>query len=127
MGKIKVLLADGSTFTRILLSNALETLGFEVVAVAKTGVEALEMFTKHCPDITLVDLKLDGTGGIDVIRALNKNNPAAAVCLLMPESIDNPDVIVEAVRAGAKAYMKKPTSVEDLKGRLNKLAGRMAE
>ena len=51
MGKTKVLLADGSTFTRILLSNALETLGFEVVAIAKNGVEALEMFTRCCPDI----------------------------------------------------------------------------
>ena len=40
MEKIKVLLADSSTFTRILLANALETLGFEVVAVAKNGIEA---------------------------------------------------------------------------------------
>jgi two-component system chemotaxis response regulator CheY len=127
MGKTKILLADSSTFTRILLSNAVETLGFEVVAVAKNGVEAMEMFTRCCPEICLIDLKLDGTGGIDVVRALTKDDPSAAVAVLMPETLDDPDIIVEAVRAGARAYMKKPTSGEDLKRRLNKLAGRRAE
>jgi DNA-binding NarL/FixJ family response regulator len=127
MDKIKVLLADSSTFTRILLSNALETLGFEVVAVAKNGEEALEKFARYLPEITLIDLKLDGAGGIDVIRALTIDNPSAAVALLMPETVDDPDIIVEAVRAGAKAYIKKPTSGEDLKVRLTKLLGRRAE
>ena len=127
MGKIKILLADSSTFTRILLANALETLGFEVVAVAKNGIEALEKCAQCSPDIALIDLKLDGIGGIDVIRALTKDNPSAAVALLMPENMDDPDIIVEAVRAGAKSYMKKPTSGEELKGRLTKLIGRRAE
>ena len=110
MEKIKILLADSSTFTRILLANALETLGFEVVAIAKDGREALDKFAKYSPDIALIDLTLEGIDGIDVVRALTKDNPSAAVVLLMPENIDDPDIIVEAVRAGAKSYMKKPTS-----------------
>jgi DNA-binding NarL/FixJ family response regulator len=127
MAKIKILLADSSTFTRILLANALGTLGFDVVAVAKNGREALGKFAQCSPDIALIDLKLDGTGGIDVVRALTKDSPSAVVVLLMPENMDDPDIIVEAVRAGAKAYMKKPTSGEELKGRLTKLIGRRAE
>ena len=127
MEKIKVLLADSSTFTRILLANALGTLGFEVVAVAKNGIEALEKFAQYSPDITLIDLKLDGVGGIDVVRALTKDNPSAAVALLMPENMDDPDIIVEAVRAGAKAYMKKPTSGEEMKERLTKMLRRREE
>jgi DNA-binding response OmpR family regulator len=127
MEKIKILLADSSTFTRILLANALGTLGFEVVAVAKNGIEALEKFAQYSPDIALIDLKLDGMGGIDVVRALTKDNPSAVAVLMMPENMDDPDIIVEAVRAGAKSYMKKPTSGEELKGRLTKLIGRRAE
>jgi two-component system chemotaxis response regulator CheY len=127
MEKIKILLADSSTFTRILLGNALGTLGFEVVAVAKNGIEALEKFAQYSPDIALIDLKLDGMGGIDVVRALIKDNPSAVAVLMMPENMDDPDIIVEAVRAGAKAYIKKPTSGEDLKVRLTKLLGRRAE
>jgi len=121
MEKIKILLADSSTFTRILLANALETLGFEVVAVAKDGREALDKFAQHSPDIALIDLKLEGIDGIDVVRALTTDNPSAAVALLMPENMDDPDIIVEAVRAGAKAYIKKPTSGEEIKARLTKL------
>ncbi len=127
MEKIKILLADSSTFTRILLTNALETLGFEVVAVAKDGREALDKFAQHSPDIALIDLKLEGMDGIDVIRALTTDNPSAAVALLMPENVVDPDIIVEAVRAGAKAYIKKPTSGEEIKVRLTKLLRRREE
>jgi len=127
MEKTKILLADSSTFTRILLANALETLGFEVVAIAKDGREALDKFAQHSPDIALIDLKLEGIDGIDVIRALTKDNPSAAVALLMPENMDDPDIIVEAVRAGAKAYIKKPTSGEEMKERLTKLLRRREE
>ncbi len=121
MANIKVLLADSSTFTRILLSNAMEALGFDVVAVAKDGKEALEKFEEYKPDITLVDLKLDGIDGIAVIRALTAQHPTAAVALLIPENMDDPDVIVEAVRAGAKSYIKKPTSGDEVKNRLSNL------
>ena len=127
MEKIRILLADSSTFTRILLANALETLGFEVVAVAKDGREALEKFAQCSPDIALIDLKLDGIDGIDVVRALTTNNPSAAVALLMPENMDDPDVIVEAVRAGAKSYIKKPTSGEEVKRLLTKMLRRREE
>ena len=127
MGKTKILLADSSTFTRILLTNALETLGFDVAAVAKDGREALDKFAQLSPDITLVDLALEGIDGIDVVRELTTSNPSAVVALLIPESMDDPDVIVEAVRAGAKAYIKKPLSGEEIVNRLSKLAGRREE
>jgi two-component system chemotaxis response regulator CheY len=127
MEKIKVLLADSSTFTRIILSNTLETLGFAVVAVAKDGKEAVEKFIEHSPDITLVDLQLNGVDGISVIRTLTERYPSAAIALMMPENIDEPDVIVEAIRAGAKAYIKKPTSGEEVKRRLDKLLKKRGE
>jgi two-component system chemotaxis response regulator CheY len=127
MEKTKILLADSSTFTRILLANALETLGFEVVAIAKDGREALDKFAQHSPDIALIDLALEGIDGIDVIRALTTDNPSAVVVLLIPEKMDDPDVIVEAVRAGAKSYISKPTSGEEIKRRLANLLKRREE
>ena len=124
MEKNKILLADCSTFTRIILANALEMLGFEVVAIAKDGREALDKFTQLKPDIALIDLALEGIDGIDVVRALTTHDPSAAVALLIPEEMDDPEVIVEAVRAGAKSYIKKPTSGEEVKRRLANLLGR---
>ena len=127
MEKTKILLADSSTFTRIILANALETLGFAVVAVAKDGREALDKFIQCSPDIALIDLALDGIDGITVVRTLTAHDPSAAVALLIPENMDDPDVIVEAVRAGAKAYIKKPTSGEEIKRRLDNLLRRREE
>ncbi len=127
MEKVKVLLADSSTFTRILLTNTLETLGFEVVAIAKDGREALDKCTQHSPDIALIDLALEGMDGVSVIGALTTSNPSAVLALLIPEDMDDPDVIVAAVRAGAKAYIKKPTSGEEIKGRLARLLTRKEE
>ena len=125
MEKVKILLADSSTFTRIILANALEAIGFEVVAIAKDGREALDKFTQYSPDIALIDLKLEGIDGIDVVRTLTTQAPSAAIALLIPENMDDPDVIVEAVRAGAKSYIKKPISGEEVKRRLaNLLKGR---
>jgi len=127
MEKAKILLADSSTFTRIILANALETLGFEVVAVAKDGKEAMDKFAQLSPDLALIDLALGGIDGIDVIRALTTQDPSAAVALLIPDGMDDPDVIVEAIRAGAKAYIKKPTSGEEISKRLGNLLRRKEE
>ncbi len=127
MEKTEILLADSSSFTRIILANALETLGFDVVAIAKDGREALDKCAQHSPDIALIDLALEGIDGIEVIRALTKNNPSVSVALLIPDGMDDPDVIVEAVRAGAKAYIKKPTSGEEIKRRLDNLLRRREE
>lgn len=124
MEKTKILLADSSTFTRIILSSALEALGFEVVATAKDGREALDKFTQLKPDIALIDLTLGGLDGIDVVRTLTTQDPSVAVALLIPENMDDPDVIVEAVRAGARSYVKKPTSGEEVKRRLASLLKR---
>ncbi len=127
MEKIKILIADSSTFTRIILANALEALGFEVIAIAKNGREALDMYSEYSPDIALIDLELEGIDGISVIRTLSEHYPSAAVALMLPENKDDPDVIVEAVRAGAKAYIKKPTSGEEVKKRLANLLRRRDE
>ena len=127
MEKTKILLADSSTFTRIILTNALEALGFEIVAIAKDGREAIDKFTQYSPDIALIDLALEGIDGIDVVRALTAQDPSAAIALLIPENMDDPDIIVEAVRAGAKAYIKKPLSGEEINKRLCNLLRRREE
>jgi two-component system chemotaxis response regulator CheY len=127
MEKTRILLADSPTFMRILLANVLGTIGFEIVAVADNGKETLEKFVQYRPDVALIDLKLEGTGGIEVVRALTRENPSAAVALLIPEDMDDPDVMAEAVRAGAKVYIKKPASGEEMKRRLDNILKRREE
>lgn len=121
MARKRVLLADGSTFMRVMLRNALETLSIEVVSIAKNAEEAVDGYTETRPDLALIDLGLGpGMGGIEVVRALVKEDPAAAIIGLVPEHMDDPDLIVEAVRAGVGAYIRKPVSASELKARIER-------
>ena len=110
----RVLIAAGSTFMRIMLETALNRLGFEVVGTAKDGTEALASYKELKPDIVLVDVPLPGTDSIEVMRIISNENPSAVVIMLIDESTDNPNRIVDAVRAGASGYMRKPISAEEI-------------
>ncbi len=118
MEALKILIGDGSSFMRILLTATLESLGFKVVATAKDSQEAADKYAEFKPNIVLLDLAIADVNDFAVIRAIQKDNPSAAIILMIPEKLDIADVIVDAVRAGAKGYMKKPISPEELKARI---------
>ena len=127
MEKTRILLAESSTFSRILLANALESLGVDVIAVAKNGREVLDKCIAHDPDVVLIDLELEGIDCIEVVRMLVSQKSSAVIAILVPEKMDDPDLIVEAVSAGARAYIKKPLSGEEIKKRLTNLLRRRRE
>lgn len=110
----RVLIAAGSTFMRIMLETALNRLGFEVVGTAKDGAKAVDSYRELKPDIVLVDVSLPGTDGIEVTRIISNENPSAVVIMLIGEPTDNPEIMVDAVRAGASGYMRKPISAEEI-------------
>jgi two-component system chemotaxis response regulator CheY len=111
----RVLIAAGSTFMRIMLETALKKLGFEVVGTVKEGMEAVAIYRQLQPDIVLVDASLSGTDGIEVTRIISNENPSAVVIMLIDESTAKSNIIVDAVRAGASGYMRKPISAEEIK------------
>jgi two-component system chemotaxis response regulator CheY len=111
----RVMIAAGSTFMRIMLETALNRLGFEVAGSVKDGVKAVDRYKELKPDIVLVDSSLQGSDGVEVIRKISNENPSAVLIMLIGESKDNPDLIVDAVRAGASGYMRKPISAEEIK------------
>jgi two-component system NarL family response regulator len=84
----------------------------EVVAEAANGREAVELWEKHRPDVTLLDLRmptLDGVGAIDEIR---RENASARVVVLTTFDTDNE--IHRAIKAGAKGYLLKDARREEL-------------
>ena len=115
----KILIAEKSTFMRIMLKTLLEKLGFEVLGMAKDGKDALAKYHNLKPDIMLVDVELDGIDGIEVTRAIAAVDPAAVILLLIDESPETPELIVEAVRAGAKGYIQKPLSEDEIEKRIS--------
>jgi two-component system chemotaxis response regulator CheY len=114
MKTAKILVAENSAFMSLMLTTALKKLGFEVLGTAKDGKDAVVKYRELKPDVALVDTALNGMNGIEATRRIVNEDPSAVVIMLVTESSDSPETIVEAVRAGARGYIKKPLSEADI-------------
>lgn len=83
-----------------------------VVAEAANGREAVELWQKHRPDITLLDLRMPKLGGVGAIEEIRRQDVTARVIMLTTYDTDNE--ILRAVKAGAKAYLLKDTRRDQL-------------
>jgi DNA-binding NarL/FixJ family response regulator len=85
-----------------------------LVGQAANGVEAVEEFRRHRPDITLMDLRLPGTNGTDALIAIRGEFPHARIIILTTS--DGDGEIQRALRAGASAYILKSMPKNELLG-----------
>ncbi len=83
-----------------------------VVAEASNGVEAVEAFTRHHPDVTLLDLRMPVMEGVEAVRQIRELDPSAKVIVLT--TYDTDEDITRALKAGAKAYVLKDITADAL-------------
>ena len=84
----------------------------KVIGRAATGEEAIALFEKHRPDITLMDLQLARMSGVEAIKAIRNQDPQARVVVLTMSRGD--EDVYRALEAGAATYLLKDTAFEDL-------------
>jgi DNA-binding NarL/FixJ family response regulator len=85
-----------------------------VVGTASSGEEAVELFTRHKPDITLMDLNLRGMSGLDAIKAIRRQDGHARLVVLTMHNGE--EYIHRALEAGAASYVLKDTLSDNLVG-----------
>jgi two-component system NarL family response regulator len=110
---IRVLVVEDHHVVRqglVALLNVVE--GLEVVGEAADGVEGIAQFRKHQPDITLTDLRLPRLSGVDLIERVRMETPAARFIVLT--TYDGDEDIFRALQAGAKAYLLKGMTTDEL-------------
>lgn len=111
---IKVLVADDHTVVREGIRHVLErTPGFTVVAEAASGADALRLAVTTQPDVAVLDVSMPGMSGLKVAAELRRTVPEARVLIL--SMYDNPEYVLEAVRAGAHGYILKDSAATDLR------------
>ncbi len=104
MQRIRVALADDDAVMRKTLAATLRTdERYEVVAVASSGDELLELVRTVRPHVALVDLRMPG-GGPELLEALRDGPPVVAVVVSAETS---PSTVVSVLRAGARGYLAK--------------------
>ena len=79
---------------------------------AGNGIQAIEAYERHHPDVTLLDLRMPVMEGVEVVRRIRERDPKALVIVLT--TYDTDDEISRALKAGAKAYVLKDISANDL-------------
>jgi len=110
---IRILVVEDHNVVRQGLTALLGVVeNLQVVGEAADGVEAIAQFRKLQPDITLIDLRLPRMGGVDVIHRLRIETPQARFIVLT--TYDGDEDIYRALKAGAKAYLLKGMSSEEL-------------
>ncbi len=113
MNKIKIIIVDDQNFTRQALQTILEgESDFEVVGQATSGIEALEQMEQQQTDIIVADLEMPEMDGLTVARIVNKRFPNTRTIIL--SSHDERDKINAAVEAGARGYLLKNTSTQEI-------------
>src|SRR5205807_8960240 len=110
---IRILLADDHPIVREGLRAVLETqTDFAVVAEAASGDEALRLALALQPDILLLDLEMPILDGVETIRRLRQQQPAARIIVFT--AFDNDERIIHAVQAGANGYLLKGAPREEI-------------
>ncbi len=113
MARISVLIADDHALIRNGIADIINREGdLEVVAEASNGLEAEELFKAHRPDVGLLDLRMPKLDGLDVLRRIMGWQPASRLIVLT--TYDDEKDIAEALKAGARAYLVKDTSANEL-------------
>jgi two-component system chemotaxis response regulator CheY len=101
----QVLLVDDSDFMRNLLREILEE-NFEIVGEAENGVEAVELYREHEPDLVMMDIVMPIRDGIEATSEITGSDPDANV--IMCTSVGQEEKMKNAVKAGADGYITKP-------------------
>jgi len=110
---IRVLIVEDHNVVRqglVALINLAE--GIQVVGEAADGVEAIAQFRKLQPDVTLVDLRLPKLSGVEIIQRVRSESPQARFVVLT--TYDGDEDIYRALKSGAKAYLLKGMTSEEL-------------
>lgn len=121
MTRIRIAIVDDQTLMREGLRRLLElTNEFVVVAEAADGAQAIAAITRERPDVVLLDVRMPGRSGLDVLRTLRQGARLPPTILLT--TFDDDAALLEGIREGARGFLLKDVSLEDLTAAIHAVA-----
>ena len=113
MAKVRVLLVDDHALVRAGMKSLLHEIeGVEVVGEASDGAQALELAARERPDAVLLDIAMKGVNGLETAALLHERFPAIKVLMLSMHAGE--EYVLQALRAGAVAYLLKDSATTEL-------------
>ena len=117
MDKKKVLIVDDQNGIRVLLVEVFSNEGYNTFQ-ASNGKLALEIVRRESPDLVLLDMKIPGMDGLDILKHIKQIDTSIKV--IMMTAYGELDMIKEATDLGALTHFTKPFDIDDLRQAVNK-------
>ena len=107
-----VVIADDSRFMRTFIKKALEADDFTIVGEAENGEEAVELYKKHTPDLTILDVTMEKKSGVEAAREIKGINKDAVI--VMCSAMGQKPIIEESIHIGVSNFIVKPFTPDKL-------------
>ncbi|MNI26997.1 Chemotaxis protein CheY [compost metagenome] len=117
----RILVVDDAAFMRMMLKDILIKGGHEVVGEAENGIVAIQKYTELKPDLVTMDITMPEMEGIEAVKGIKKNDPAARV--IMCSAMGQQLMVVQAIQAGAKDFIVKPFQADRVLESVKKALG----
>jgi len=119
MKDTRVIIATNSVFMYVIMKKLLEEENIKVLKYVKSGYEALKSYMELKPDLILIDIELEDMSGIDTIKLILDHDPSARIIALSDKK--DIDLVVKAIKAGAKHFISFPASKIDILAKINEV------
>lgn len=106
------LIVDDVAFARRVIKEILTAAKYNIVGEAANGEEAVSLYNKHKPDFVTMDVVMPEKGGIEATRQILDGDRNARIVMI--SAMGHEQLLMEAINAGARDYIMKPFSPEDL-------------
>ncbi|MFS0645501.1 response regulator [Siminovitchia sp. 179-K 8D1 HS] len=110
--KQKVLIVDDQFGIRTLLNEVLQKEGYQIYQAAN-GHQALHMMKQHAPDLVLLDIKIPGMDGLEILKKMKEMNQDIRVIIMT--AYGELDMIEKTKQLGALAHFSKPFDIEEIR------------
>ncbi len=118
---IRILVAEDSVGTRMLVKKILRNIGFMDVELVEDGVEALEKMEDEEFDLIISDWIMPKMNGLELVAAIRANERWRQLPILLVTADEEPENIMSAMRAGATNYMTKPYDAQVLNEKIQRI------
>ena len=116
---LNILVVDDSLIIRKTLTAQLEKIGHTVVAQAKSGQEAIELYGEHLPDLVTMDISMPIMDGIESLKEIKNNYESAKIIMITSRGEEK--LVMESLTRGARGYILKPITREKLETAISKV------
>ena len=102
----KIMIVDDTAFMRMMLREIITNNGYEVVAEAENGKEAVQFFRQHKPELVTMDITMPEMDSIAALKEIKRMDPGARIIIC--SAMGQKDRVVDAITSGAADFIVKP-------------------